>query len=117
MFNQLKSSVIHYGFPVIYLTLNPAEKYSPLALCYAGHPIDITDFLPQHYSLKDRVKATLNNPLAVVEYFHNMVKTMLDTLLATSLFGSVKHHFGTIEYQGRGSPHIHLLVNLDLACL
>jgi hypothetical protein len=111
MFSQLKSSVVRHGFPVIYLTLNPAEKNSPLALSYAGERIDIKDFVPEHYTLQHRSKTTLNNPLAVVEYFHNTVKTMLDTLLDTSLFGRVIHHYGTIEYQGRGSPHIHLLVS------
>ena len=53
----------------------------------------------------------LRNPLAVVEYFHMTVRTILSTLIKGGLFGELLHHYGTIEYQGRGTPHIHLLVH------
>jgi len=70
MFSQLKSSVIYHGFPVIYLTLNPGEKHSPLALMYAGEAIDVKSFDPAQHELSRRSKLMLRNPLAVVEYFH-----------------------------------------------
>jgi hypothetical protein len=76
----------------------------------SGVEIDISYFEPEHHNLQQRMKTMLDNPLAVVEYFHTTVDTLLKTLLKDSLFGTLTHHFGTIEYQGRGSPHIHLLV-------
>ena len=73
MLAQLKSSIVHFGCPVIFLTINPHERYSPVALFYASEEIDIREFQPKWYSLSQRLKRTLNNPLAVFEYFHNMI--------------------------------------------
>jgi Helitron helicase-like domain at N-terminus len=112
MFSQLKSSIIRYGFPVIYLTLNPGEKHSPLALHYAGELIDFTAFSPEHHPLQHRIQVMLQNPLAVVQYFHTTIRAIIDKLLKGGLFGTLTHHYGTIEYQGRGTPHIHMLVRV-----
>src|SRR5437762_8765904 len=51
MLAQLKSSIIHFGCPVIFLTINPHERYSPVALFYAGEEINIHKFQPKWYSL------------------------------------------------------------------
>src|SRR5204863_2105033 len=73
MLAQLKSSIVHFGCPIIFLTINPHEQYSPIALFYASEDIDIRKFQPKWYSLSQRLKRTLNNPLAIIEYFHNMI--------------------------------------------
>ncbi len=44
MLAQLKSSIIHFSCPLIYLTINPHERYSPIILFYAGEDIDIHKF-------------------------------------------------------------------------
>ena len=51
MLAQLKSSIIHFSCPLIYLTINPHERYSPIALFYASEDIDIHKFQPKWYSL------------------------------------------------------------------
>jgi hypothetical protein len=111
MFSELKSLVIYRSLPIIYVTLNPGDLHSPLALFYAGEEIDISEFLPQNYSPSFRRETMARNPLVVVEYFHTTVQMILSALVKGGLFGEVLHHYGTIEYQGRGTPHIHLLVN------
>ena len=73
MLAQLKSSIVHFGCPLIFLTINPHERYTPLALFYAGEEINIRKFQPELYSLSKRLKRTLGNALAEVEYFHNMI--------------------------------------------
>ena len=55
--------------------------YSPLALLYAGEEIDVKKFQPNLYSLAWRLKRTLNNPLAVVEYFHTMISAIIENML------------------------------------
>jgi hypothetical protein len=107
---QLKSAMIYHGCPTIFLTLNPAESHSPIALFYAGEEIDVEHFSPQQYTAERRLERTLNNPLAVVEYFHTMVTTIIEKILKGGVFGDLAHHYGTIEYQGRKTPHIHLAV-------
>ena len=47
----------------------------------------------------------------MVEYFHSMVMTIIENVLKAGAFGELAHHFGTIEYQGRHTPHIHLVVH------
>ena len=112
MLAQLKSSIVHFGCPLIYLTINPHERYSPIALFYAGEDIDIRKFQSKWYSLSQRLKRTLNNPLAVVEYFHNMITAIIENVLKEGIFGEVNHYYATIEYQGRGTPHMHLAVSI-----
>jgi hypothetical protein len=107
---QLKSSMVYYGCPFIFFTINPGERHSPIALYYAGEEIDINNFDPQAYSSSDRLKTMLRNPLAVVEYFHNMIRTVIQTCFKGGMFGELAHHYGTIEYQGRFTPHIHMAV-------
>jgi hypothetical protein len=96
------------------MTLNPADNFSPLALFYAGEEIDLSDFEPDLYPYEDRARRMINDPLAVVQYFHNTVRSIIDGPLKKGLFGELQHHFGTIEYQNRGTPHIHLAVILFL---
>jgi Helitron helicase-like domain at N-terminus len=108
---DLKSSFVYYGTPTIYLTINPADRYSPFALLYAGVTIDPKRFIPEEFSYTERVSVLLLNPLAVIEYFHNMVSTVIETVIKRGMFGKVVHHYGTIEYQGRGTPHMHMAVS------
>lgn len=110
MLTELKSSFIYFGCPVIYLTLNPGDRHSPLALLYAGVKINVKNFIPEEYSFTDRVQKLLGNPLAVVEYFHNMVKAIIEGVFKEGMFGELVHHYGTIEYQGRFTPHMHMAV-------
>ena len=51
MLAQLKSSIVHFGCPLIFIvTINPHERYSPLPLFYAGEEIDVRKFHPKLYS-------------------------------------------------------------------
>ena len=65
---------------------------------------------------------TLGNPLAVVEYFHSMITTIIQNVLKEGMFGEVAHYYAIIEYQGRDTPHTHLvvydsLINLSNNCV
>jgi len=111
MLAQLKSSIVQFGCPLIFITINPHERYSSLALFYAGEKIDVKKYYPNMYSLASRLRTMLNNPLAVVEYFHTMINAIIENMLKGGMFGEVAHHFATIEYQGRGTPHTHLAVS------
>ena len=111
MCSQLKSSSIYHGSPVIFLTLNPGQRDSPIALKFAGEEINVRDFYPEWYSQTKRFQTTVNNPLAVVEYFHHTVNAIIEKVLKGGLFGELAHFYGVIEYQGGGAPHTHFLVN------
>jgi Helitron helicase-like domain at N-terminus len=52
----------------------------------------------------------LNNSLIVVEYFHNMITVIIENILKEGIFGGINHYYEIIEYQGRGTPHMHLAI-------
>jgi hypothetical protein len=110
LFAQLKAAMIYHSCPTIFLTLNPAETRNPVALFYAGEEINVENFDPEQYPSNRRLEKTINNPLAVVEYFHSMVRIIIERVLEAGIFGELSHYFGSVEYQGRKTPHIHLIV-------
>jgi hypothetical protein len=91
---QLKSATVYYGLPQIFITLNPADNISPVALFYAGERIDVKSFYPRLYTAGDRLKTMLDNPLAVVEYFRNTINTIIKTMLKGGMFGDLIHYHG-----------------------
>ena len=105
------SAVVDHGLPIVFMTLNPGERYSALSLLYAGTEIDITDFVPERFPYLERMRAMLANPLAVIDYFHNTVAAILTAVIEGGMFGEGTRYYGVIEYQGRGTPHIHILVS------
>ena len=110
MLTELKSSFVYFGCPVIYLTINPTDRHSPLSLLYAGEEIDVNNFNPDDYNYSDRVRILLRDPLAAVDYFHNMIQTIIEKVLKGGMFGKLIHHYATVEYQGRFTPHVHMAV-------
>ena len=102
---QAKSSMIYHGCPTIFVTLNSVETRSSIALFYGGEEIKVDDFDLSQYSSRRRLEIMLNNPLALVEYFHGMVRIIIERVLQAGLFGELAHYFGTVEYQGCKAPH------------
>ena len=113
---RLKSAVVHHGLPIIFMTMNPGERYSALSLLYAGMEIDVEDFVPERFPYLQRMKSMLANPLAVVDYFHNTVAAIVASVIEGGMFGEGARYYGVIEYQGRGTPHIHILVLAFCSC-
>jgi len=113
MLTELKSSFVYHECPVIYLTINSGDRHSSLALHYADVPIDVHKFISDEYSFTDKVTKLLQNPLAVVEYFHNMIQAIIQGVLKEGIFGELTHHYGTIEYQGRFTSHMHMAVTFS----
>ena len=107
---RLKSIVVERGLPIIFLTINPGERYSPLSLLYTGVEIDANNFIPERFPYLERMRSMLANPLAVIDYFHNTVTAIIAAVIEGGMLGEGTHHYGVIEYQGRGTPHIHILV-------
>ena len=107
---ELKSSVVYHECPIIFITLNPGDLYSPISLYYTEEKIDPKHFLSQWYTSSYRLKMMLRNPLTVVEYFHTLINTIIEQVFKKGMFGDLRHYYGTIEYQGRGTPHIHIIV-------
>jgi len=40
-----------------------------------------------------------------------MVRVIIEGVLKQGMFGELTHYYGTIEYQGRFTPHLHMAVS------
>jgi len=90
--------------------MNPGERSSALSLLYAGMEIDINDFVPERFPYLERMKSMLANPLAMIDYFHNTITAIIPAVIEGGMFGEGVQYYSVIEYQGRRTPHIHILV-------
>ncbi|CAF1375645.1 unnamed protein product [Rotaria sordida] len=111
---KIHALIYNQGLPGIFLTLNPADIHSPVALYFAGVKIDLDNI--QNGQLMDtykRAEIIASHPVATAKFFHALITNILDTMIIGGVLGPVKAYFGTVESQGRGSLHLHLLIWLD----
>ncbi|THG94190.1 hypothetical protein EW026_g7232 [Hermanssonia centrifuga] len=73
-----------------------------------------------------RARNVASDPYGAAKFFHFTVNALLETLLQvkvtkyqvrsdTGIFGKVSAYFGTVEAQGRGTLHLHMLIWLKNA--
>ena len=111
---KIHALIYNQGLPSIFVTLNPADIHSPIALYFAGAKLDLDNI--QTESLMDtykRAKIIASHPVATAKFFHVLITSILDTMIVGGVLGPIKAYFGTVESQGRGSLHLHLLIWLD----
>jgi hypothetical protein len=113
------------GSAHLFVTLNPADGLSPLCAALAGRTDDEIARMTQ----RERAVLAANDPVASALFFRFVAKAFLRYLVmprrgprkgeATDgilfderggVFGPVKSYYGTIESQGRGALHLHLLI-------
>ena len=67
----------------------------------------------------ERARSLANNPAAAAQAFDVIVRQFTDTLAGfkranrRGLFGRVRHYYGVVEAQARGSLHLHVLFWLE----
>ncbi|CAF1498697.1 unnamed protein product [Adineta steineri] len=111
---HLHAMIFNQSLPNIFLTLNPADIHSPVALYFAGVKLDLDNV--QAEQLMDaykRAEIIASHPVATAKFFHILISNILDTMILGGVVGPVKAYFGTVESQGRGSLHLHLLIWLN----
>ncbi|CAF1691903.1 unnamed protein product, partial [Adineta ricciae] len=107
--------IFYQGLPRIFLTLNPADIHSPVALFFAGVKLDLDNVqAEQLIDTYRRAEIIASYPAATAKFFHTLISNILDTMIIGGVLGPVKAYFGTVESQGRGSLHLHLLIWLDI---
>jgi hypothetical protein len=83
-----------FGKPDLFVTMTCNPKWK-----------EITDELLPNQAASDR-------PDLVARVFRMKYKAMIDYIVESKLFGEILAHVGSIEFQKRGLPHIHLLFTL-----
>ena len=111
---KIHSLIFYEDLPCIFLTLNPADIHSPIALYFAGVKLDLNNIKPELLlDAYKRAEIIASHPVATAKFFHVLITNILDTLIMGGVLGPVKAYFGTVESQGRGSLHLHMLIWLD----
>ncbi|KAK0184155.1 hypothetical protein F5146DRAFT_1125892 [Armillaria mellea] len=112
--------------PNLWITINPNDTHDPIAQVFARTNIDLDHFIAQSGpSSALRAKTIAEDPFASAKFFHLLVKTILEGLFGITvqkspgrhaftreegIFGRVQAYISTVEAQGRGSLHLHLLL-------
>ena len=119
MRNEIRSLIYFRGTPALFVTLNPSDVHNPLVRILAGDEIDL-ERAAHGVELTEWQRAVhaANRPAACAMFFHLMISTFIDVILRhgrpeRGLFGRCSAYFGTVEAQGRGTLHCHLLIWLD----
>ena len=112
--------------PSVWVTINPADMQDPIAQVLAGADIDLDNFCSTAGpDSVDRAMNMASDPYASANFFHLMIRNVLEVMFGISrgrngvivrregVFGVTKSYVGTVEAQGRGSLHLHLLLWLE----
>lgn len=126
--SKIWSMVVAFNPPLIWLTLNPSDTHDPIAQVFAGKEIDMDNSIrlegltPAQNT--DRARTVASDPLAATEFFFYIVNAVLEELFGIQvgrgpqgvirrrrgILGTVQGYFGTVEAQGRGALHVHMLL-------
>jgi hypothetical protein len=122
---QIWSTIVLQGPPSLWITINPSDTNDPIAQVIAGAQIDLDHFMrhsgPNNETRSHRIAA---DPHAASEFFHLIIKLVLEELFGLSghtahqnrkvrkegIFGQVASYIGTVEAQGRGTLHLHIVL-------
>ena len=111
---KIHALCFYLGLPSLFVTINPADIRSPVALYFAGINLDLDKILPEALGTTyERAQIIATHPVATAKFFNCLIKNILKSLVLGGVLGPTKGYFGTVESQGRGSLHLHLLIWLD----
>lgn len=109
--------------PALWITINPADTQDPIAQVFAGAEIDMDQFCnTAGPTNSERATNVAQDPFSAAKYFHFIVKCVLEILFGIKknargriereegIFGEVQSYVGTVEAQGRGTLHLHMLL-------
>ena len=111
---QIHALIFNQGLPSIFMTINPADIHSRIALYFAGVDLDLDKILPSTIpSTYERAQIIAAHPVATARFFNVLISSILKCMVEGGVLGPIKAYFGTVENQGRGSLHLHILIWLD----
>ena len=112
---ELMAMIRQLGIPTLFISLSAADTKWPelLQSIYISiHQKDITDAELDNMSWSDKCELISKDPATCARYFNNKVQKFFKHILKSpySPFGTLTTSFHRVEFQHRGSPHIHGLL-------
>ncbi|KII93844.1 hypothetical protein PLICRDRAFT_99331, partial [Plicaturopsis crispa FD-325 SS-3] len=114
--NEIRATMNRHGSATLFITLNPSDVKHPIVRLLSGEDIDVQDSM-RGDDLSDSRRRILvaENPASCALFFHIMVTRFLRVIArygreSDGLFGKCEAYYGTVEAQGKGTLHLHLLL-------
>ncbi|CAH0558583.1 unnamed protein product [Brassicogethes aeneus] len=104
------------GPPTFFVTISAAETLWPELLVILTKVLDHKDIgetKALNLSANDKYRLIRSDPITCAQYFDNRFQLLLNHLRSEfSVFKDhpMIHHFYRVEFQQRGSPHVHMMV-------
>jgi hypothetical protein len=121
--SKIWSLTAQIGPPSLWITINPSDTGDPIAQVLAGADIDLDRFdqtLGPDASMRSSTVAA--DPYAAAKFFHFIIDMVIRELFGikpyannhhmhhtTGIFGDMAAYIGTVEAQGRGTLHFHVV--------
>ena len=116
--NEIRSIIALRGIPAFWVTLNPGDVHSPIAIKIHGKDFNMDDIVgllnvpessQRHIDIEnDSYAAALSFYKVMTAYFECLIRPGKRGIL-----GYVNSYFGMVEEQFRGTLHAHILLWVD----
>ena len=108
------------SLPTWFMSLSAADtRWTDLLrmLAKLNDGIDYSEKELENLSWQEKTKLVQKDPVTCSRYFNHRVQEFLNTVLKSSCepIGKLLDYFYRVEFQQRGSPHIHMLVWIENA--
>jgi len=120
MRNQIRGMINHRATPTLFITLSPSDVDNPIVRLFTGEDIIIEDICRgEDMSSWKRKLLAAHNPGACALFFDLIITKFIEIVLrykssdGPGLFGTCDAYFATVEAQGKGTLHCHMLVWLN----
>ena len=116
---EIFAMIRQLGIPTFFITLSPAEiDWIELLIILKKIQTNGEDILSKEDASKikrsDRIELLKNDPVTTARYFENRIRNLIAYMFnphgGTFKDYAVIDYFWRVEFQTRGSPHIHMLV-------
>jgi len=118
---KVMAMVRQLGVPTLFFSLSAADTSWPALLRTLGVLVDNKTYTDQYIqnemSFEDKCRLVSAHPIACSRYFNERVKQFVNLILTTqqSPFNQAEDYVYRVEFQQRGSPHIHGLLWISTA--
>ena len=108
----------HFSLPTWFMSLSAADtRWTDLLkmLAKLNDGIEYSETELEHFTWQEKTKLVQKDPVTCLRYFDHRVQEFLNTVLKNSCepIGKLIDYFYRVEFQQRGSPHIHMLVWIE----
>lgn len=110
---ELNSMIRQLGYPSYFYSLSAADTHWIDLIRCLGKLVNqedmSDDYINNEMTFADKCRLVAAHPSACVRYFHHRVQKFMQLIVLGphSPFGEITDFFYRVEFQKRGSPHIH----------